>query len=76
MNRIKNYAELKAILGEASPTFNWLAYVSLLKIFPTELSEKDHAIIVRALKHGEDVRMTAFGLLIHSKKKTEPVRKE
>ena len=73
----ENYAQLKVILSDPTQAFNWLAYISLLKFSPTELSEKDGALVVRALKHGEEeVRITAFAILIHSRKKTEPVRQQ
>lgn len=63
-------AEFKHRLMNADH-FNWLAYLSLLKIMD-HYEESDRTLIQRALYHGEEeVRASAFGMLLHSNKKTE-----
>ena len=67
--------ELKERLLNAD-NFNWLAYVSLLKLMD-HIEDNDRLLIRRALNHGEEeVRATAFGILLHANKKTEIVRTE
>lgn len=67
--------ELKQRLLKAE-SFNWLAYMSLLKLL-NHLDESDKLLIHRALVHGEEeVRATAFGILLHTNKKTEVIRPE
>lgn len=65
--------ELKQRLLNAN-SFNWLAYVVLLKLMG-HLQDSDQVLLQRALNHGEEeVRATAFGILLHSIKKTEIIR--
>lgn len=67
--------ELKERLLNAD-RFNWLAYVSLLKLMDT-IEDNDRLLTFHALNHGEEeVRATAFGILLHTNKKTEVIRAE
>ncbi|XP_057375048.1 uncharacterized protein LOC130696001 [Daphnia carinata] len=67
--------DLKQRLRKTDP-LNWLAYMSLLKLM-NQLDENDILLTQQALHHGdEDVRVTAFGILLHKTKKTEIVRAE
>lgn len=67
--------ELKQRLTTAG-RLNWLAYISLLKLMD-HLEDSDRLITQRALNHGEEeVRAAAFGILLHSNKKTEAIRAE
>lgn len=65
--------ELKHRLLKAE-NFNWLAYISLLKLMD-HLDESDRLLTQQALIHGEEeVRAAAFGMLLHTNKKTEIIR--
>lgn len=67
--------ELKQRLRKTD-RLNWLAYVSLLKLMD-QLDENDILLTQQALHHGdEDVRVAAFGILLHKTQKTEIVRPE
>jgi hypothetical protein len=67
--------ELKQRLLKAD-NFNWLAYISLLKLMD-HLDDSDKQLTFRALNHGEEeVRAAAFGILLHTNKKTEVIRAE
>lgn len=67
--------ELRQRLLEAEH-LNWLAYIALLKLME-HLDERDRLLTQQALQHSEDeVRAAAFGLLLHSHKKTEPILPE
>lgn len=59
-----------------SDNFNWLAYISLLKMMD-HLDDRDRLLTYRALNHSEEeVRAAAFGILLHTNKKTEVIRAE